>query len=244
MSPRSSGLGPAYGAQGFWRFLDRLRNHGLEAFRLYYGIYRAQVVDNVDDLNQGRLRIRVPSIGDTEGTERIAYPKAPMAGNGFGLKATPPKDSFVWVVFEGGRPDMPVWEAGIWGQDHIPEALRDVDQHGWFTPKGHKILLDEKDGQETVTVEHKNGAKISIDKDGNIEITNVDGKTVYVGRSANEAAVLGDTLKGLLDELIDAIVALTVPTGMGPSGIPINAAQFQAIKARWRNFLSGTVKVK
>jgi hypothetical protein len=239
-----AGSAPAYGARGFARFYDRFMNHGLEAFRRYYGIYRAQVVDNADDLNQGRIKVRVPSIGDPVGTKRIAYPKTPSAGNGWGFKSTPPKDSFVWVVFEGGLPDLPVWEAGVWGRDHIPEALRDVDQHGWFTPKGHKILLDEKNGQETIQIEHKGGAKVRIDKDGNIEITNVDGGTVYVGNGANEAAVLGDTLKGLLDELVDAVLLLTVPTGTGPSGTPINAAQFQGIKARWRNFLSGTVKVK
>ena len=45
-------------------------------------------------------------------------------------------------------------------------------------------------------------------------------------------------------QLFDAIATLTVGTGTGPSTIPINVAQFQAIKARLQTFLSRTVKVK
>lgn len=235
---------PAYSSWGFGRFMDRLVLHGLEAFRLYYGEYRGIVLDNTDDRNQGRIRVRVPAVGDTEEVSRIAFPKVPLAGQGYGFKAVPPVDSIVWITFENGKLDMPVWEGGIWGRDGIPEALRDPDTFGWFTPQGHKILLDGKSGQETLRVEHLNGAYVELDKDGNVRVFNTSGKTVYVGLDANEAAVLGDTLKGLLDELIDAILALTVPTGTGPSGTPVNFIQFQAIKQRWRTILSQTVKVK
>lgn len=218
--------------------------HGLEAFRLYYGEYRAIVVDNADDHHQGRIRVRVPSVGDTEGVSRMAYPKVPSAGNGYGFKAIPQVNSVVWVTFENGKLDLPVWEGGVWGQDHIPEALRDPDTYGWFTPHGHKILLDGKSDQKTIKIEHADGAYVEMDKDGNVRVFNKNGKTVYIGLDANEAAVLGNTLKGLLDELTDAILALTVQTSMGPSSVPINAAQFQAIKARWERILSQTVKVK
>lgn len=235
---------PAYSMDRFTRFMDRLTQHGLEAFRLYYGQYRGIVVDNVDDQHQGRILVRIPSIGDSPQVKRIAYPKVPMAGTGYGFKATPPVESIVWVTFENGRLDMPVWEGGIWLKDGIPESVRDPDTCAWFTPHGHKILLDGKSNQETVTVEHANGAKLSMDKDGNVFISNVSGKIVNVGLDASEAAILGDTLKRLLDELLDAIAAMTVGTGTGPSTIPINVVQFQAIKARLQTILSTTVKVK
>lgn len=217
--------------------------HGLEAFRLYYGEYRGIVVANTDDQNQGRIRVRVPSVGDTPTVSRVAFPKVPVAGAGYGFKSIPRVNSLVWITFENGKLDMPVWEGGIWVKDGIPEELRDPDTHGWFTPLGHKILLDDKDGQETIRITHKNGARFEIDKDGNVRVFNVNGKVVYVGLDASEAAVLGDTLKGLLDELFDAIAALTVPTGTGPSGFPINSIQFTNIKARLQQFLSTTVKV-
>ncbi len=241
MSPR----GPAFGgATGFLRFFDRLITHGLEAFRLYYGIYRAQVVDEADSQHQGRIRVRVPSVGDRAGVSRLAYPSAPAAGNGYGFKDTPPKDSWVWVFFEGGRLDTPVWMAGVWGRDHVPEALRDPKSRGWITPGGHKLLLDERDGEEFITIQHKSGHKFGLDKDGNVAIEQLSGKSVFVGKDAREAAILGDTLKGLLSDLIDALTMLTVGTGTGPSSVPINVASFLAIKVRLEQILSQTVKVK
>lgn len=44
-------------------------------------------------------------------------------------------------------------------------------------------------------------------------------------------------LKQALDELIDAIGQLTVTTGVGPSGIPVNKAAFEGIKNNLAKFL-------
>lgn len=46
-----------------------------------------------------------------------------------------------------------------------------------------------------------------------------------------------ESLKQILSDMIDAINQITVPTGTGPSGIPINAANFTAIKQRLNNLL-------
>lgn len=238
-----AGRAPAY-ANGFFKFLDRLMNHGLEAFRLYYGSYRAEVLENADDKNQGRIRVRVHELGDTGRTSRIAFPKVAFGGNGHGMKSSPVVGDFVWVTFEGGRIDCPVWEGGVWPKDGVPEALRDPKSHGWITPGGHQILLDERDGEEFVRIKHLVGSLIEFDKDGNIKVSNTSGKVVYVGDGADEWAAKGETLKRLLEELIDAINAITVPTAMGPSGVPNNAAQFTSIKGRLEQFLSQVVKVK
>jgi len=42
----------------------------------------------------------------------------------------------------------------------------------------------------------------------------------------------GEDLKEILDDLLDEINLITVPTAWGPSGTPINAANFSAIKLR------------
>lgn len=48
----------------------------------------------------------------------------------------------------------------------------------------------------------------------------------------------GDSgLKNTLKNLINAILALTVPTGTGPSGVPINASDFQDILKDLDNYL-------
>ena len=66
---------------------------------------------------------------------------------------------------------------------------------------------------------------------------------IFLGsQNATEPLILGDTLQGLLEDLIGAINALTVPTPVGPSGPPINAAQFSSIQSKLSTMLSTKVK--
>jgi hypothetical protein len=62
---------------------------------------------------------------------------------------------------------------------------------------------------------------------------------IYLGDStAAENFVLGQAWKAMMESLLDGINAITVPTGMGPSGTPINAPTFSAIKAALDDQLS------
>ena len=75
------------------------------------------------------------------------------------------------------------------------------------------------------------------------EITLKDDEINVVGKKINhnegkEPMVLGDTLKGILSDLIDAITAITVVTPAGSSSVPSNAVQFAQIKAKLSNILS------
>ena len=49
----------------------------------------------------------------------------------------------------------------------------------------------------------------------------------------------GSGLKKTLESILDGICQLTVPTGVGPSGVPINSAVFQQIKADLPNYMEG-----
>ena len=69
---------------------------------------------------------------------------------------------------------------------------------------------------------------------------------LQVGESVVKATEKGLTfvkggagLKKTLEELIDAITKLTVTTGVGPSGVPINVADFIKIKQGLNDFLEG-----
>lgn len=69
--------------------------------------------------------------------------------------------------------------------------------------------------------------------------------TIKLGSfQATEAGVLGNTLATLLSDLIDAIKAMTVTTGTGPSGTPINTAAFESIQDRIDSIKSEIVKLK
>jgi len=64
------------------------------------------------------------------------------------------------------------------------------------------------------------------------------GKKIIHGTENLENAVLGNTLVDLLGQILDAITKLTVPTMLGPSGVPINSPVFLAIKQKLKTCLS------
>ncbi|MBW2168977.1 MAG: hypothetical protein JRG69_06920, partial [Deltaproteobacteria bacterium] len=221
---------------GFRYFFDRILLYGLEYFHLYYGIYRARVVSNEDPNTDGmpdpfgRLTVYVPAIGDAETVKRVAWPVSSAAGNGFGFKNIPPNGSNVYVAFEMGRADAVLWLGGWWPDGAIPAELNKTETHWWITPGGHQIILDEQEGGQVIKIQHMDGStRLEMDNDGNVFIVNKSGSKIHVGDGAEnqqplQPGVLGEKLKGLMEDLIDAIKAMTVPTPVGPSETAINFA--------------------
>jgi uncharacterized protein involved in type VI secretion and phage assembly len=80
----------------------------------YYGKYRGTVLNNVDLLQKGRLLVQVPDVLGLS-TSSWAMPCVPMAGMQMGAYFVPIIGSKVWVEFEGGNPDYPIWTGGFWG---------------------------------------------------------------------------------------------------------------------------------
>lgn len=70
----------------------------------------------------------------------------------------------------------------------------------------------------------------------------INAKGINLGIDAKEPLVKGDTLKSKLDELLDAIIKITVSTPVGPSTPPINLADFQKIKSELSEILSSQNK--
>ena len=67
--------------------------------------------------------------------------------------------------------------------------------------------------------------------------TTIASPVINLGFEAEEPVVLGNKLEeiliGIIDEIgkiVDAITAMSVPTGTGPSGPPVNSPQFLAVK--------------
>lgn len=77
---------------------------------------------------------------------------------------------------------------------------------------------------------------------GGVVVSAPKGK-ILIGAGAKEAAVLGDTLVSLLKELCGLVAQITVPTGVGPSGPPVNTPAIKAFETKLQNCLSQAVKV-
>lgn len=80
----------------------------------YYGKYRATVLNNLDPQSQGRILVQ---LGDRYGAfpSTWAMPSFGFAGKGMaGIVALPQVASMVWVEFEAGDPDYPIWTGAFW----------------------------------------------------------------------------------------------------------------------------------
>jgi len=84
----------------------------------YFGKYRGTVENNIDVQGLGRIQVSVPSI--LGGTLGWAWPCVPFAGPQVGFFAIPPRGAHVWVEFEGGDRDYPIWTGCFWGPGQAP----------------------------------------------------------------------------------------------------------------------------
>jgi len=78
----------------------------------YYGKYRGMVINNIDPLQIGRLMIQVPDVGGPIPSS-WAMPCFPISGKQMGAYMIPQIGAGVWVEFEQGNPDYPIW-SGCW----------------------------------------------------------------------------------------------------------------------------------
>ena len=85
----------------------------------FFGKYRGQVENNIDPMMLGRVQVSVPAVLGS-GSLSWAMPCSPYAGNGVGFFAIPPNGANVWVEFEAGDPDYPIWSGCFWGTGEVP----------------------------------------------------------------------------------------------------------------------------
>jgi len=147
----------------------------------YVGKYRGTVVDNVDPMRIGRLRALVPDVlGDTPCT--YAMPCLPVAGPQMGQYVVPPVGAGVWVEFEQGDVNFPIW-TGCWygSAAEVPAAALEgvptspnilIQSSG-----GRSILLSDLPGGPGITLQTPSGAKLVINDEG-ITISNGRGATI------------------------------------------------------------------
>lgn len=152
----------------------------------YYGKYSGLVTDAADPLKLGRITVTVPSVFGPEMPVR-ARPCLP-----FGHFFVPAVGTNVWVEFEGGDPNYPLW-VGTWYPDGaVPaEAQRDPPVNRVMqTPSGHTIELLDEEGEEKIVIRHKGQSFVSIDKDGGVLISNQNGSHLFLNAKDEEATLV------------------------------------------------------
>jgi uncharacterized protein involved in type VI secretion and phage assembly len=149
-----------------------------------YGKYRAMVLNNLDPLQKGRIQVQVPDVLGL-GISSWAMPCMPMAGIQAGVYVVPPIGAGVWVEFEAGNPDYPIWTGGFWGSaaevpalalaPSIPASPNIVLQ----TTGQNTIVVSDVPGTGGIMLKSTTGAMILVNDVG-ITISNGKGATIVM----------------------------------------------------------------
>lgn len=156
--------------------------------RGFLGKFRGKVVDNADLEMKGRVKVTVTDVLDGEELG-WALPAMPYGGNGVGFFMIPPKGADVWVEFEGGNPDFPIWTGCFWPKDatsmsQLPSGAGlpsiKVIQTEFVT-----ITIEDLAGGK-LTIQTKAGMKLVMNSEGT-EISTKAGASVNL--KANEVSI-------------------------------------------------------
>lgn len=158
----------------------------------YYGKFRAFVVDNEDPEQRARLRVRVPSVFGQQETF-WALPCLPFGGLADqGLFMVPEVSAQVWVEFEEGNKDVPIWTGVFWQpSEAIPTEAQKTPPTTRVikTPSGHVLQFDDESGAEKFRLAHPAGSEMTIDEQGTIELTDKNGSQLKLDASNNNVTV-------------------------------------------------------
>jgi uncharacterized protein involved in type VI secretion and phage assembly len=141
----------------------------------YFGKYRGKVENNVDPNQLGRIQVSVPSVlGD--GQSSWAMPCTPYGGSSVGWYAIPPVGANIWVEFEEGNTDYPIWSGCFWGSGECPASPAAADMKVLKTDTA-TITINDLSGASGIKIETTSGMKIEISATG-IEISNGQGASI------------------------------------------------------------------
>jgi len=147
-----------------------------------FGKYRGVVISNTDPMQMGRLMVQVPDASNIL-PSTWAMPCVPFAGTQSGVYAVPPVGSGVWIEFEQGNTDYPIWTGCYWGSaaEVPPLALAGppVLQQIVIQSVGQNTLMlsDTPGPTGGILLKSPTGAMIMVNDTG-ITIDNGQGATI------------------------------------------------------------------
>lgn len=158
------------------------------------------VTDNKDPSNLGRVKVKFPSINETDASDWAAL-VSPMGGKGRGIYFIPEINDEVLCAFEHGDIRRPYVLGGLWNGVDTPIEGNDVaTSNGQVNHRiiktriGHTILLDDTDGTGSMTMTTCDGHVLTLDdKDKKIEAKTTSGHTVTLDDQNGKIVIVDKT---------------------------------------------------
>lgn len=194
----------------------------------YYGKYVGRVEDIQDPRELGRLKVFVPEVHGVD-TVTGDFIKSgwslPCVGGGTeaGMFFLPKPGDLVWVEFQAGDVEVPIWSHGPWtlfesagvpynargrlddnanfnrGTTEIPETQfrgEYTDAQVWKTRGGNKVTLDDTSGETRAGLEHRTGSRLLFLDDGSSQLI-TSGLRRDVSYKGKQETVYGPSTKDL-----------------------------------------------
>lgn len=150
----------------------------------YFGKYRATVINTLDPQNQGRIMVQ---LADKYGLfpSTWAMPSFPFAAKGMaGMVALPQIGTQVWVEFEAGDTDYPIWSGGFFPEIAgfptlaLAGATPATPNIHFQTTTGTSVTLSDNPLQQ-VMIKTATGAMIQMGS-GGVNILNGQGASIMM----------------------------------------------------------------
>ncbi|WP_266156969.1 phage baseplate assembly protein V [Dyella silvatica] len=163
----------------------------------FYGKFRGTVLNNIDPMQIGRIMVLVPDVSSFLPSS-WAMPCMPWGGIQTGVFCVPIIGAGVWVEFEQGDPDYPIWSGCYWGSAaEVPAAALlsppPVPAITMQTPLQNSLSISDLPGPTGgIMIKSMTGATITVNETG-IIIQNGQGASIaMVGPSVtiNEGALV------------------------------------------------------
>ena len=149
--------------------------------RRYYGKHRGMCLNNIDPMQMGRIQVEVPDVTGV-GISSWAMPCFPVTGTQSGMFIAPPIGAGVWIEYEQGDPDYPIWVGGYFSAADVPAMAHLVPPGltGWTyqTQLQNGITVSDTPGPTGgILIKTTTGAMISV-SDVGITISNGKGAII------------------------------------------------------------------
>ena len=150
----------------------------------FWGKYRGTVVNNVDPMMIGRIMAIVPAVSGMALTS-WAMPCLPIAGIQNGTFAVPIPGSGVWIEYEQGDCDHPIWVGCFWGSAaEVPALARltppTVQAITFQTPLQNGLTISDLPGPSGgIMLKSATGATLIVNDTG-IYIQNGKGASIVM----------------------------------------------------------------